>query len=55
MFSFAPAVHALETYQVDTFWIVNGILGMTSGFASFEVANHHDKTTTINVPVTLIP
>lgn len=55
MFSFSPTVHALSSYDVDTFWVVSGISVFTPGFVSYKAANHSDKESIINVAISLAP
>lgn len=54
-FAYAPYVHDMKTFDVDTFWVVTGMTTGVSAFVTAVVHNHHDKMTTINVPITLIP
>jgi len=55
LFSFDPFVHELQTYPLDTFWIVNGMSTSTPSFLTVIAANHHDKVTEMNVPIFLAP
>lgn len=52
-----PNVFELPSFTLDTFWIVNGITVSTAGsaFVTAIASNNHNGTTTINVPITLLP
>jgi hypothetical protein len=55
MFSFDPYVLELTSYNVDTFWVVNGISAFSPGFVSVTAENHHELITTINRQIALNP
>ncbi len=52
-FIYDPYVHELDSFVVDTFWVVNGITGDTPAFTTFNAENHHEKSTTINLSILL--
>jgi len=55
MFSFAPSVHTLQTYELDTFWVVTGISATTSSFVTYKAENHQALETIIYTGITLAP
>lgn len=54
-FFYQPYVHELDSFVVDTFWVVSGISGPTPAFATYHAENHHEKSTTINLSILLQP
>lgn len=52
-FIYQPYVHDLQSFDVDTFWVVTGITGDTPSYVTFQAENHHEKSTTINLSVLL--
>ena len=55
LFSFAPFVHELESYSLDTTWVVNGIAAPVNSFFTVRAINHADKVTEISIPVSFAP
>ncbi len=54
-FTYEPYVHELQSFDVDTFWVVTGMTTGVSAFVTGVAHNHHDGVTILNVPITLIP
>ena len=50
-----PYVHELDSYDLDTFWVVSGITMSTSATVRGLDLNHVEGGDTVNVPVTLAP
>jgi hypothetical protein len=54
-FLYQPYVHELDSFVVDTFWVVSGVSGTLPAFTTFHAENHHEKETTINLSILLQP
>ena len=54
-FTYEPYVHDLQSFHIDTFWVVSGMSLPSPGFVTFIAENHHEKVTQINRPMYLLP
>ncbi len=55
LFSFEPYVHDLLSYELDTFWVVNGISSMVNANVTVIAHNHDEGMATEDVAITLMP
>ncbi len=54
-FTYEPYVHELQTFHVDTFWVVTGMVTGVSASVTAVAHNHHEGITTKNIPINLVP
>lgn len=55
LFYFQPYVHGLQTYTLDSFYVVNGI-SVSSAYTFTAIGlNHADGGDTVNVAITVAP
>ena len=55
LYSFEPMVHGLLSYELDTFWVVNGISSMVNANVTVVAHNHDEDVATEDVAITLMP
>lgn len=55
MIELHPVVHELDSFELDTFYIVSGISTGVDGFLTVIASNKHDGETVMNVPFFMVP
>lgn len=55
LFQYIPTVHGLESYQLDTFWVVSSVSAMTMAEVEVIASDHHENIDTATVNIHLMP
>lgn len=55
LLQYAPLVHELDSFVVDTYYVVSGVSSGVDGFVTAIATNHHNGETVMNVPFFMVP